>query len=298
MSRFVIRLLAVVGTLFLQGCSDSDPTPSSLTTGETHSDKTESTENTEKTLRLATTTSTQDSGLLDVLLPMFREQTGIEVHVIAVGSGQALELGRRGDADILLTHSPAAELQFVSEGFAQERIPVFHNDFVLAGPAGHRFKVEPQVNKTEPQVDLETALRTIATENLVFVSRSDDSGTHRKELELWKAVSIEPTFSHYLKAGSGMAQTLRIAAEKQGFSLADRATFLATQMELNLEIVSQGDSRLINPYSILAIDPGRHPHINSEAANRLIAFLREPATRKVIGEFGRSKYGQPLFFVD
>lgn len=242
-------------------------------------------------LTLATTTSTRDSGLLDAILPEFREQTGVDVKVVAVGSGQALEMGRRGDADVLLTHAPDAEEKFVADGFSRERIPVFHNDYVLVGPASNSMR--ENVPKT-----VSDALSRIASENQTFVSRGDDSGTHRKEQALWKAAGIEPTFSNYLSSGSGMAQTLRIAEEKQGWTLSDRGTFLVLKSEINLTILLEGDNVLLNPYAVMAVDPARHPHVKAEAAEKFIRFLQNELTRRMISEFGRDQYGQPLFFVN
>ncbi len=277
MNRHFAATLLLGSLLLAPGCNETVPSAGS-TAGP-------------QTLTLATTTSTRDSGLLEVLLPMFREQTGIEVKVIAVGSGQALELGRRGDADVLLTHAPEAEDQFVKDGFAKERIPVFHNDFIVIGPSGGPLHKRP--------VDsLNNALQRIASDNLLFVSRGDDSGTHRKEQELWKTVAIEPDFSNYLSAGSGMAQTLRIAQEKQGYTLTDRGTFLVLRSELSLQVVIEGDLRMLNPYAVMAIDPARHSHVHAEAADRFIRFLRQTSTRQTISKFGRMEYGQSLFFVE
>ena len=241
-------------------------------------------------MTLATTTSTRDSGLLDALLPVFREQTGIDVKVVAVGSGQAIELGRRGDADVLLTHAPDAEQKFVEEGFAKARIPVFHNDFVLIGPDS------PPLRENFPKTVSE-ALTRIASENLTFVSRGDDSGTHRKEQALWKAAGIEPEFSNYLSSGTGMAQTLRVAEEKQGWTLTDRGTLLVLKSEVHLTIQIEGDPQLLNPYAVMAVDPVRHPHVEAQAAQEFIHFLNEEATRKLISDFGKDEYGQALFFV-
>ena len=277
MGRYFEATLLLASLLLATGCTATVPPVDSASP--------------QQTLTLATTTSTRDSGLLEVLLPMFRQQTGIEVKVIAVGSGQALELGRRGDADILLTHAPEAEDQFVKDGFSKERIQIFHNDFILIGPPGGALNGRPVGS-------LDEALNRIASENLPFVSRGDDSGTHRKEQELWRSVTIEPDFSNYLSAGSGMAQTLRIAQEKRAYTLTDRSTFLVLRSELSLEIVIEGDPRLLNPYAVMAIDPARHSHVHAEAAGRFISFLRETSTRQTISEFGRTKYGQSLFFVE
>lgn len=276
MGHHAARILWIGILLLSAGCAENSPSGSP--------------ELQPKKLTLATTTSTRDSGLLDALLPVFREQTGIDVKVVAVGSGQAIELGRRGDADVLLTHAPDAEQKFVEEGFAKERIPVFHNDFVLIGPDS------PSLRENFPKTVSE-ALTRIASENLTFVSRGDDSGTHRKELALWKAVGIDPTFSNYLSSGSGMAQTLRVAEEKQGWTLTDRGTFLVLKSEINLTIQIEGDPELINPYAVMAVDPVRHPHVEAETAQEFIHFLNEESTRKLISEFGKNKYGQSLFFV-
>jgi len=244
-----------------------------------------------KTLTMATTTSTQDSGLLDVLLPMFRKQTGIEVKVIAAGSGQALELGRSGDVDVLLTHAPQAEEEFVRDGFGERRVRVFHNDFVLVGPDSG-----PLTSSLPASIDM--AFHHIAEENLPFVSRGDDSGTHRKEIELWKAISIEPQFSNYLRAGTGMAQALRIADEKRAYTLADRATYLSHKLQSDLHILVAGGEKLINPYSVIVVNPNKHAHVHTEAARRFVEFLTGKEVQQVVAEFGKDKYGETLFFVD
>jgi tungstate transport system substrate-binding protein len=276
MGHHAARILWIGILLLSAGCGENSPSSSP--------------ELQPRKLTLATTTSTRDSGLLDALLPVFREQTGIDVKVVAVGSGQAIELGRRGDADVLLTHAPDAEQKFVEEGFAKERIPVFYNDFVLIGPDS------PSLRENFPKTVSE-ALTRIASENRTFISRGDDSGTHRKEQALWKAAGIEPTFSNYLSSGSGMAQTLRVAEEKQGWTLTDRGTFLVLKSEIKSTIQIEGDPELINPYAVMAVDPVRHPHVEAQTAQEFIHFLKEESTRKLISEFGKDKYGQALFFV-
>lgn len=243
------------------------------------------------TLRLATTTSTYDSGLLDVLLPLFQQQTGIEVKTIAVGSGQALELGRRGDVDVLLTHAPQAEEEFVRDGFGEERVRVFHNDLILVGPEN-----SPLLSRLPVSID--QALQCIATEDLPFVSRGDDSGTHRQEMKLWKSLSIEPQFSNYLRAGSGMAQTLRIAAEKQAYTLTDRATYLSQQPNSGRRIWVEGEGALINPYSAIVVNPAKHAHVHADAARQFVKFLRAKHTQQTVADFGKAKYGEALFFPD
>jgi tungstate transport system substrate-binding protein len=241
------------------------------------------------TLTLATTTSTQESGLLDVLVPEFRAQTEIDVHVVAVGSGQALELGRRGDADVLLTHAPAAEQKLMDEGWGAERRPLMYNDFVLVGPESDPAGIRGQTSIVE-------SFSRIANQSASFVSRGDDSGTHQKEIQIWQTAGRDPTGDWYIRAGTGMAQALRMADEKQAYTLSDRATFLTLQKELQLQILIQRDPILRNDYAVLVVSKEKHPHIKSQAARQFADFLTSPATQKLIGEFGLAKFGEPLFF--
>jgi tungstate transport system substrate-binding protein len=242
-------------------------------------------------ITIATTTSTQDSGLLDVLVPMFKRATQIEARVVAVGSGQAMELGRRGDADLLLTHAPDGELAFISEGFGVERIPVMFNDFVLVGPNDDPAMIHGSASVTE-------ALRRFSDQQWMFISRGDDSGTHQKEKSLWQETELEPEGEWYLKAGTGMAQTLRIASEKRAYTLSDRATYLAQRAGLDLVVVLEKDKLLNNPYSAIVVNPQKHPHVHHKSARRFAEFLIAPETQKIISEFGIEKYGQPLFFIE
>ena len=242
-------------------------------------------------ITLATTTSTQDSGLLDNLLPDFRQQTGIEVKVVAVGTGQALELGRRGDVDVLLTHAPAVEEKFMAEGFGSERHPVMHNDFVLVGP-----RADPASLQGNPSVV--EAFRQIAQAGLPFISRGDDSGTHQKEREIWTKSGVELKGSWYIQAGSGMAQALRMAQEKQAYLLTDRATFLALRKELDLAILVQGDALLRNRYAVIVVNPQKHPHVRHDAARQFAGYLVSADCQRKIADFGKDKYGQALFFSD
>lgn len=239
-------------------------------------------------ITLATTTSTQDSGLLDVLIPLFRERTGVEVKVVAVGSGQALELGRRGDADVLLVHSPAAEEAFVRDGMSLERVPVMANDFVLVGPAADPAQIRGRTSITD-------AFREVARRQTPFVSRSDDSGTHQKEKAVWKECGDQPEGDWYLRAGTGMAQALRLANEKRAYILSDRATYLALRDTLDLIVISEGDPLLKNPYHVLIVNPAKYPRVNLKGARQFVEFLTSPSTRKVIAGFGLERYGQPLF---
>lgn len=240
-------------------------------------------------ITLATTTSPRDSGLLDVLLPLFTDETGIPVKVVAVGSGQALELGRRGDADVLLVHAPNAEKRFIAAGHGVERHPLMHNDFVIAGPADDPAGIEGETS-------LATALSKIAAARAAFVSRGDDSGTHQKELELWQAAGAQPTAPWYLESGSGMAATLRIAHQQRCYTLVDRSTLLALDSQLDLKILCEGTPPVRNDYSLILINPARHPHMRAEAGQKLIDFLTSPRGQAQIATFGREQFGQPLFF--
>lgn len=243
------------------------------------------------TLTLATTTSTQDSGLLDDLLPAFEKETGINVKVVAVGSGQALELGRRGDADVLLTHSLAAELGFMNEGFGKERRAVMHNDFVIAGPLDDPAKIKKYSTGAE-------ALRAVSESNSPFVSRGDESGTHQKELAIWNTAQIEPSGDWYIQAGTSMAQALRMANEKQAYVLTDRATYLALKQELEIGVLLEGDERLLNHYSVITVSKAKNPHIREKEADTFAMFLTSEAGQKRIAAFGVERFGEPLFVPD
>jgi tungstate transport system substrate-binding protein len=237
---------------------------------------------------LATTTSTQDSGLLDVLLPVFKEQTGYSLKPVAIGSGAALELGVKGEADVLLVHSPAAEEEFMAAGFGSERRMVMYNDFVIVGPAGDPAGIKAAENATE-------ALRQIRDAEAIFVSRGDDSGTHALERQLWADAGIEPSGSWYQEAGTGMGDTLNIANERDGYTLTDRGTYLSLQDRLDLEILVEGDLALLNIYHVIAVNPERYDTINAAGAQAFIDFLLAPETQRLIGEVGVEAFGQPLF---
>ncbi len=242
-------------------------------------------------ITLATTTSTQDSGLLDELLPVFERESGIVVKVVAVGSGQAMELARRGDADVLLVHSPEAEQKFMDEGFGEKRLAVMHNDFIIVGHPDDSAKVKG----TQFAAD---AFQTLAKERTAFVSRGDDSGTHKKELEIWKAAGVQPEGNWYISAGAGMAQALRIANEKKAYILCDRATFLALKDELELAVLVEGDDRLLNRYSVISINADKHPGVRTREADRFAEFLVSREGQKAIGAFGVERFGQSLFVPD
>ena len=239
---------------------------------------------------LATTTSTQDSGLLDVLLPAFEKKTGYKVKTIAVGTGQALAMGEKGEADVLLVHAPAAEKKVVEKGAAIHRKLVMHNDFIFVGPAADPARIKGKAS-------LE-ALKAIAAQSAAFVSRGDDSGTHKMELALWQAAAIKPAAPWYLQAGAGMGQTLKIADEKLGYTLTDRATYLAQKKNLKLEILLEGDAKLLNIYHVMEVNPEKFAKVNQPGAKAFSEFLLSAEGQAMIAAFGKDKFGQPLFFAD
>jgi tungstate transport system substrate-binding protein len=239
---------------------------------------------------LATTTSTADTGLLDVLLPQFEQQFNAKVKVIAVGTGEAIAMGQKGDADVLLVHNRTAEDQFMKDGNGSIRKDVMYNDFVLVGP-----KADPATVKG---LEIIAALQAIAgSKDAIFVSRGDTSGTNSKELALWKKASITPTTAsiQYLSTGQGMGETLRITTEKQGYTLADRGTWLATEKSLDLQIVSEKSQDLFNPYGVIVVNPAKFPKVNAKMAEEFANWITSPEIQKFIGEFGKDKYGQALF---
>jgi tungstate transport system substrate-binding protein len=244
-----------------------------------------------KAVILATTTSTQDSGLLDELLPLFEKATGFQVKTIAVGSGQALALGKRGEADVLLVHSPEAEQALMAEGSGVHRRIVMHNDFILVGPA-----TDPAAIKGLGAAD---SLRRIASAHVLFLSRGDHSGTHAKELQLWKAAGLSPEGQPwYQQTGLGMGQTLAVASEKQAYTLSDRGTYLALRKKLALPILHEGDPSLQNVYHVIEVNPARFPKVNAAGARAFADFMVSKAVQKRIKEFGIATFGAPLFFPD
>lgn len=243
-----------------------------------------------KDLILATTTSTQDSGLLDVLKPIFEQKTGYNLKIISVGSGAALEMGNKGEADVLLVHSPAAEKALVDSGVGINYQLVMHNDFIIVGPTN-----DPAAIKGSTSVD---AFKKIAAKKATFVSRGDKSGTNTKELAIWKTAAITPEGSWYLISGTGMGATLNIANEKQGYTLADRATYLAQKANFKLDILSEGDKDLLNIYHVMQVSPEKFSKVNKEGAKAFVDFMLAPETQKTIEDFGKDKYGQSLFIPD
>jgi len=241
-----------------------------------------------RALRLATTTSTENSGLLKSILPGFEKRFGIEVHVIAVGTGRALKLGANGDVDLVMVHAPAAELAFVEAGHGVNRRPFMKNDFVIAGPAD-----DPAGLKGKKTIAGALA-RLTRDPKAVFISRGDDSGTHKKELSLWKAAGLGMPSARYLEIGQGMEAALRMADEKRAYTLADRGTYLALKDSLDLIVVFEKDQSLDNPYAVIAVNPARYPDASYIEAMILIAWLTSPEGQKLIGEF--KVHGEVLFY--
>jgi tungstate transport system substrate-binding protein len=261
--------LFFISLLFLAGCG-AKPTPG---------------------ITLATGTTVQDSGLLDVLVPMFRNQTGIDVKVVAVGTGQALELGRRGDADVLIVHDQEAEQQFMDAGYGESHQPIMHNDFVIVGPRTDKAGVRGAKTAVE-------AVRRIAAAEANFVSRGDESGTHLREKRLWEVADIKPNGKWYTRSGGGMAMILSIADEKRAYTLSDRGTYLSLRDKIDLTILYEGDPLLINRYSVIVVKRDEHRQADHERARKFADFLVAPETRKVIREFRFEEFAQSLFIPD
>ncbi|MDF2614387.1 MAG: tungsten transporter substrate-binding protein [Clostridia bacterium] len=241
-------------------------------------------------LLIGSTTSLQDSGLLDELLPEFYEETGIEAKVIAVGTGQAMKLGQDGDVDVLLVHDKPSEIAFVEEGHGIKRWDVMYNDFILLGP-----QEDPLHIKDKAGTDILEAFKLIASQEAEFISRGDNSGTHKKELGIWKELNIEPTYNGYISAGKGMGDVLKMADELRAYVLTDRATYLKLSSKLALEVVTEGDQHLMNMYGVIAINPEKNKAINSKGAQTFIKWLLSPAVQKKIGEYGKDANGRALF---
>lgn len=244
----------------------------------------------EKSMTLATTTSTQDTGLLDTLVPAFTEKYGVEVRVVAVGTGEAIEMGRRGDADVLLVHSRKAEDEFVEQGYGVNRRDVMYNFFFLVGP-----KDDPA--KVAETKDAVAAMNAIAESKSTFISRGDESGTHKKEKDLWKLANIEPQGKEWYKeVGQGMGATLTMANEEGAYTLVDSGTWYAYQDKVNMKIVLEGDPALFNPYGVIAVNPEKHPNVAYNAAMAFIEFITSEEGQKIIGEY--KKNGYQLFVPD
>ena len=245
-----------------------------------------------KNIILATTTSTQDSGLLDVLIPVFEKKTGHFVKTISVGSGQAMAMGRKGEADVLLVHSPDAEKEFIAKGYGVNRRLVMHNDFVIVGPATDPAKTKGTKSTTE-------AFKKIASSKNLFISRGDNSGTHSKEKGIWKAAGTAYEGERwYQETGLGMGQTLSVASEKRAYTLTDRGTYLALQRRLDLPILVEGDAILLNIYHVIEVNQAKWPKVNKEGAKAFADFMVSKEAQDIIKTFGIDRFGSPLFFPD
>ncbi|MFZ3062204.1 MAG: substrate-binding domain-containing protein [Actinomycetota bacterium] len=267
-------LTLVLAILIIQGCigKQAAPAPKPKPT----------------TLILATTTSTQDTGLLDFLIPKFEKRYNIKVKTIAVGTGEALAMGQRGDADVLMVHSRKAEDQFVADGFGANRRDLMYNDFVIIGPESDPAGIK---GSTDPSA----AFKKITQSQATFVSRGDNSGTHKKEQSIWDKAGIKPSGSWYVSAGQGMGETARITNEKQGYTLIDRGTYLALKKSLKLVILVENAKDLLNPYGVIAVNPAKFPKVHYVEAMLFIGWITSPDVQKMIGEFGKDRYGQAMF---
>lgn len=293
MKKYLSILVLLV--ILLTACNTTTPQASTEDqTQEETSAETSTGETPASGLTLATTTSTYDSGLLDAILPVFEEESGITVEVVAVGTGQALALGEQGDADVLLVHAREREDAFMEAGHGVRREDVMFNDFVIVGSQSDPAGIAGMDSVAE-------ALASIAASEAVFVSRGDDSGTHTKEKAIWESVGIEPAGDWYQSIGQGMGATLTFANEENGYTLSDRATYLARTIDdegFELAILVEGDPILFNPYGVMAVNPEKSDLINAEGANQFIDWLVSLPTQELIAEFGKDKFGSPLFTPD
>lgn len=283
---FILSFLVMAALILVGGCNKTD-TPKTDTPAAPQNPK----------VILATTTSTQDSGLLDVLIPDFKQKTGYEIQTIAVGTGAALTMGEKGEADVLLVHAPSSEKKLVDAQTVTNYQLVMHNDFIIVGPSSDPANIKGTTKAAD-------ALKAIYDSGSKFVSRGDDSGTHKMELGLWTTANITPASGNtYLESGQGMGQTLTMASEMEAYTLTDRATYLATKDNLELDILLEGDSVLLNIYHVMQVNPDKFPadlasKINTDGAKAFVDYMVDATTQKVIGDFGKDKYGQPLFFPD
>jgi tungstate transport system substrate-binding protein len=274
--RFPLAALFVAAAVALPACGDDDDDGGGASSPPDRG-----------RMLLATTTSTRDSGLLDELLPRFERQSGCSVKTLAVGSGEAMELGERGNADVLLVHSPEDEEEFMAEGHGASRKAVMHNDFVLLGPPDDPARLAPAA-------DAPDALTRISEQEAPFASRGDDSGTHAKELSLWEEAGVEPSGSWYFETGQGMGETLTIADQRQAYTLSDRGTFLATE-NLDSELLVEGGEALLNPYHVIVVEGDE---VNRQCARAFSTWITSPGTQRQIGRFGVAEFGEPLFVPD
>ena len=296
-----LSLLSIILVLLLVGCSGA-PTPTSVppvtsvatsTTAASSTPAASATKPSNPNIILATTTSTQDSGLLDVLLPVFENQTGYKVKTIAVGSGAAMTMGEKGEADVLLVHAPDSEVKFIAAGHGVDRKLVMHNDFIIVGPPADTAGIKGMTSAIE-------SLKKIAgSSGNIFVSRGDNSGTDQLEKKLWTSAGITPKGqSWYQETGQGMGATLTVASEKAGYTITDRATYLARKATLNLTLLVEKDAVLLNIYHVIQVNPNKNSQINAAGAKAFVDFMVAAETQKMIGSFGVDKFGSALFVPD
>ena len=277
--KLIFPIMALLALTFIAGCTSTEKstTPPKPANPE---------------LIMASTTSTGDSGLMDVLIPIFEQKTGYQVKPIYVGSGATLAMGEKGEADVLLVHAPASEVAFMKAGNGTVRKLVMHNDYIIVGPSADPAGIKGMTVAAD-------AFKKIADASQIFVSRGDDSGTNKMEISIWAKANVDPKGkSWYQSSGQGMGATLTIASEKAGYTLTDRATYLATKANLSLDILMEGDAVLLNIYHVIQVNPNKSNKINAEGAKAFADFMVSPETQKLIGEYGVDKYGAPLFFPD
>jgi tungstate transport system substrate-binding protein len=279
LTKVIWAFFSIFALLILVGVSTADAGPAQAQPKQ-------------KNIILATTTSTQDTGLLDVLIPIFEKKTGYFVKTIAVGSGQAMTMGAKGEADVLLVHSQAAEKKFMTDGNGVNRRLVMHNDFIIVGPPSDPATIRQSKKAAE-------GFKKISLSKALFVSRGDNSGTNAKEKEVWKAAGIQPEGQKwYQQTGLGMGQSLAVAAEKKGYTLADRGTYLSMKKNLGLDILLEGDAVLLNIYHVIEVNHVKWPKVNAAGAKAFADFMVSKQTQAIIKTFGIEKFGSPLFFPD
>ena len=295
--RYLLSCIAFL--VFLAACSPSQSSNPSVGPTETGAKSTAATDvatataGAKQELTLATTTSTADTGLLEAILPAFERANNVKVKVIAVGTGQAIQIGERGDADVLLVHARDKEDKFMADGHGDLRKDVMYNDFVILGP-------EADPAGVKGTKDVVEAFTKIASSKATFVSRGDESGTHTKEKEVWSKAGLKPAPDDkwYLSSGQGMGGTITMAEEKLGYTISDRGTYLAWKDKTRLAVVVEGDAALFNPYGVIAVSTAKHPTVKHDLALKFIEYVTSLETQKAIGEYGKEKYGQNLFFPD
>jgi tungstate transport system substrate-binding protein len=285
MKNLLVLLLSAMMILSLTACQQQEPQAPANTPAEQPAEQPKE----GRSFILATTTSTEDSGLLDFLLPIFKEKTGIEVNVVSKGTGAALELAKNGDADAVLVHAKAQEEQFVADGFAKERFDVMYNDFILVGPES-----DPAGLLAQAPNDPIKAFSLIAEKQATFISRGDESGTHTKEKGYWKEANITPSGEWYVEAGAGMGAVLQMASEKEGYTLSDRATYLSMKDELDLVILTEKNEKMYNQYGVMMVNPDKYP-IKEAEVKEFIEWILSDEGQELIATFGIEEYGQSLF---